>query len=493
MENHDEAYHVWRQAGISQRVLVHVDAHHDMAWLGGEGHLDIGNYVCQAITDGCVREVYWVVPEASWASTHTRRALRHHLRKLARDYGSGQSPITTNGLTMSTFLGPTRLMVCVLESLPTMDEPVLLDLDVDFLLIPSVGFWEDDRPSAVPWIWPEAVAAALEAKQVCAEVVTIAYSVVGGYTPLQWKFLGDELASMWPLPEEDLRTSREAFRALKDAAVSHARGDLVSARSALEKAIQQCPDLATLHYNLALRYLSAGHLPEARHSFERAVGLDPSYGAQLASRGFVCLKEERTEEAHEEFARALALFPHSGLALLGMARLAVLDRDWALGESFLRQAIDAQPRLVDAHRYLGDTLVALSRDAEAGVAYSRCLKLALEGEVSIEEAIHTAAWSSGPRDSRHGRIHAALAAIDARAGRRQAAIAGYRMAVAAGADRVPTRLKLAWQYAWQGQLTGTASEVAAALKQIPKRCRHSVLEFSREAMRWRANRRRPPP
>ena len=43
MENHDEAYHVWRQAGISQRVLVHVDAHHDMAWLGGEGRLDIGN------------------------------------------------------------------------------------------------------------------------------------------------------------------------------------------------------------------------------------------------------------------------------------------------------------------------------------------------------------------------------------------------------------------------------------------------------------------
>ena len=33
MENHDEAYHIWRRANVKDRILVHIDAHHDMWWI----------------------------------------------------------------------------------------------------------------------------------------------------------------------------------------------------------------------------------------------------------------------------------------------------------------------------------------------------------------------------------------------------------------------------------------------------------------------------
>ena len=84
--------------------------------------------------------------------------------------------------------------VCSLADLPKFDESVLLDIDVDFLVIPCVSYGESDRHSALPWCWPEELLARLGSCRLRAELVTIAYSVEGGYTPLLWKYLGDELA-----------------------------------------------------------------------------------------------------------------------------------------------------------------------------------------------------------------------------------------------------------------------------------------------------------
>jgi hypothetical protein len=38
-ENHDEAYAVWRDLGVRNRILVHIDAHHDMygKWPAADG------------------------------------------------------------------------------------------------------------------------------------------------------------------------------------------------------------------------------------------------------------------------------------------------------------------------------------------------------------------------------------------------------------------------------------------------------------------------
>src|SRR5438445_266451 len=57
MENHDQAFYVWRDAGVRQRTLVHIDAHPDMWWFD-KGPRTIGNFICtplrQDLGDGLI-------------------------------------------------------------------------------------------------------------------------------------------------------------------------------------------------------------------------------------------------------------------------------------------------------------------------------------------------------------------------------------------------------------------------------------------------------
>lgn len=82
MENHDEAYDVWRKAGVRERVLIHIDAHHDMWWLLEADFLNIANFISLALQENLLREVYWVVPDRAWETTKNRRSILSHLRRI---------------------------------------------------------------------------------------------------------------------------------------------------------------------------------------------------------------------------------------------------------------------------------------------------------------------------------------------------------------------------------------------------------------------------
>ena len=58
MENHDQAYFVWKDAGVRDKILVHVDAHDDLSWVADRSSLNIGNFICQALKEGMVREIF---------------------------------------------------------------------------------------------------------------------------------------------------------------------------------------------------------------------------------------------------------------------------------------------------------------------------------------------------------------------------------------------------------------------------------------------------
>ena len=86
IENHDEAYHVWQAAGVSQRVLVHLDAHPDLEWVEEGGLVNIANFICPAIRHHLVSEVYWIVPDPSWNTPPLRAALIRYVRSLQSRY-----------------------------------------------------------------------------------------------------------------------------------------------------------------------------------------------------------------------------------------------------------------------------------------------------------------------------------------------------------------------------------------------------------------------
>jgi tetratricopeptide (TPR) repeat protein len=483
IEDHDEAYEVWRIAAARDRVLVHVDAHHDMWWCDGRSTPTIANFVCAALKDDLIGEVYWVVPDATWQHRSGRNAVRRHLRSLAAKYPGGRPPLEAAAALTSTRLLGKQLTVCSLGALPRIAAPVLLDIDVDFFVIPSVRFNEADEVSPLPWIWPADLLARLEAKQVRADLVTIASSVEGGYTPLEWKWLGDELASRLGGAND----TRDGFEALRAGALAAERGDRVAAVAALSRAAAQLPTSAAPFQNLARVYLGMGREADAREARRCALARDSSYQTPYNNGGLRLYRERRYHEASAEWRQALALDPSDAHAHLGLARVAARQRRWLDAMRHATDALDVDPDLVDAHRILGRALAARRRYDDAIRAYEQSLRLTRLGRRTIA-ATPDSGGDGRLVDPDHFVVFARLGRLYA--AKRDVAAAGenYRMALAGHCDGLRLRLGLAGVYVRQRRFLRGAREMAYGFKLIPleivSRWRRARLQFRRMRRRY---------
>src|SRR5579871_2409265 len=79
IENHDAALPIWKNVAGKERILVHVDAHHDMWWVENDKNITIANFISPAIRDGILSEIYWVVPDRSWETAENRGHILRHL------------------------------------------------------------------------------------------------------------------------------------------------------------------------------------------------------------------------------------------------------------------------------------------------------------------------------------------------------------------------------------------------------------------------------
>ena len=105
MENHDEVCFIWREADLRQRVLVHIDAHHDMWWVEDGGPITISNFICSALKQDFFREVFWVVPDGTWTSRRGRKAVLQHLRQLVKRYPGASLDRAGRKQVTATLLG----------------------------------------------------------------------------------------------------------------------------------------------------------------------------------------------------------------------------------------------------------------------------------------------------------------------------------------------------------------------------------------------------
>jgi tetratricopeptide (TPR) repeat protein len=469
MENHDQAYQIWREARVKQKILIHIDAHHDMWWISDLNSITIANFISPALKDEIVREIYWVVSDRTWEDKRSRNALLQHVRILVSKYPGGPNPITAANYEISTSLMGRPLRVCSLRSLPSIQEDVLLDIDIDYLVIPRVPCYETDKYEPVLWCWPEELVDALRTRNILSELVTIAYSVEGGYTPLKWKYFGDELAARLRSPNHEEATIRGTGLIRLGALAAH-RNDVTAAEAKYREAIDLMPGSPVPHYHLAhLLYPVTGRAEEARRSYQKALTLDSSYRSPYNSRGLHYYSERRFAEAEEEHRRTLSLDPQDPYALFGLGRLAARRKRWIQAEALLRKSLAHDGNLINTYRWLGKVLIKQGRHAEAIAAYERSLKLALAGYRPLEGNIVTCNESDPPRllDSYHCRTHARLARLYELQGATTRAINGYRISIAGGYNGVLIRSCLARLYLKQHQWQLGAKEAWQAMKTIP--------------------------
>ncbi len=466
IENHDQAYLLWRAAAVKQKVLAHVDAHHDMWWVERQAPRTIANFICRALQEELVREVYWVVPDSTWDSARNRRHLIGHLRKIVRQYPGNRPPTPIGVNQVSTQVLGKPLHFCSLRSLPSIAESILLDIDVDFLLLPRVTYGENDPHPTLPWCWPEELLGQLGARGLRSALVTIAYSVEGGYTPLRWKYLGDELALRLKQPDPGARSVQGMVR-MREAAEAAEQGQLATAEEKYQQASALLPNSAAPAWHLAGLYLAMHRSDEAKRMYQEALALDPSYRTPYNSAGLWHLWSKRLRAAQQEYKKTLALDPRDAYAHLGLGWLAMRRKKWREAETLLREALELDDQLLDAHRALGDVLVKQNRREDAIAAYERSLKLALAGRKPLDAPIATSGERARLSDPGHSRTYLRLARLREQKGATPQAINLYRIAAAGGQEGVLLRSRLARLRLKQRDWRGAAQETWLAVKLFP--------------------------
>jgi Tfp pilus assembly protein PilF len=358
MEDHDKAYYAWKEHHVCARTLVHVDAHIDFGWvpeidfgeIGADSRsfsglsrgrlllnpflksrvkmVNIGNYICPAIREGMVNKFYWVVPDESWASGRGKKHIMKQLQQLLKIKTYSGGKIEQHKDHIRCRIMKTDLIVCSLGNLERIEESVLLDIDVDFMLTKHI--WDDLNPERFPWIFPEELYEKIGSKISNIDVLTIAYSVEGGFTPLKFKYLGVELQSLFK--GDKPKTADHKRKAL----VFEREKKIADACAAYEAALKVDDTDASIYYNLALLHLygASGTAEKAADCYHEAVARDRSYTTSYNNYGILYLQYNKRRNAEIEYKRFQRIDGNNASVLNGLGCIALAQRRYAKALKF---------------------------------------------------------------------------------------------------------------------------------------------------------------
>lgn len=382
-ENHSSALLAWRRAGVRNRVVLHVDGHADFDWLpddavariagasaDGLARLElhpydasadtvrkfgIWNFLYPAARLGIVREIVWVVPDATFEAQDGLVAL---LRAMLFDKLHMVSIEEAQGFRIEGGRAAGRLLgvpitICRLGDLPPIREPVLLDVDLDFFTTRSAATLEVLES---PWTTPSRLVRGLGERGISADIATLSMSTTGGFTPPRCRWLG---RAMEDVLREPGSTAGDETRRLEAESV-RARGELVRAEEIYRELVGREASDGSAWYGLARVLEAAGRLEESGGARARAVALDPLLEhAELFEADRLRLSRD-FEGAMRGYRRYLAEKPDSPYASYALRRIAgvlgLLGRTAEAVEVYL-QALALAPDHADTRMNLGLALL----------------------------------------------------------------------------------------------------------------------------------------
>lgn len=404
LENHNEVLPVWQNAGVKDKILVHIDAHIDFGWVPEkdltqileaknkdelktllesqtiwnpttkkkEKLVHIGNYICPAIQQGIVREFYWIVPDGSFCNHKTRKAIANIFKNLIKIKSHQDKKIEQSNNSIATQFYNKKVQTSTLAHLPEFDEPVLLDIDLDFLVTPSIV--NSLAPDRKPWLWPQELVERLKAKRLKTEIVTIAYSVEGGFTPLKYKYLGDELKLRLQQPLLD-RTQQEILAAKREALLYESQGKNQSAIAQYESVLKLTAEDPSVFYNLSRLHYNIGQCDQATLYYQKSIALDQSYRTRYNNNGPVYEALGKWLLAEQEYQRALQLDTENPDAFSGLGNVYLQQKAWYKAIDSYQRAIELRPGYAAAYRGLGYAYLKTGQIDPARLALEKSIAL----------------------------------------------------------------------------------------------------------------------
>ncbi|MFH1380849.1 MAG: UPF0489 family protein, partial [Candidatus Omnitrophota bacterium] len=363
IEDHDEAYSFWKKLDLQGRPLIHLDAHIDFNFhpvksphetlkeakskkdliqqlsknlmyrklkIKEKSLTNIGNYIYPAMRDGIVNDFYWVIPGDRKEFSKSLKNLHNILKSNAsRDPFKAEKITKEKGVLRTKIYGK-NFIVTTLEDLPENISGALLDIDVDYLTTESIrkAGASQDVAKRFPWIWPEELIKRLKAKKIQPSCITIAYSVNGGFTPLMYKFLGDELAVFLGKADERVKkiiaNKNKALMLIKGKKGKMAVGLLKNALRDIDaigvNTKLKCKLKANVAFILFRCFSKSGELAKAKYYYNMAIKSDKPYNVKDNNYGPLFLRtKESAEKAEKEFKFVLAADKNNSNALSGLA------------------------------------------------------------------------------------------------------------------------------------------------------------------------------
>ncbi len=270
MEDHDELYKIWKRNNFHHKIVVHFDAHIDYR-TGDMNALHIGNYLSHAIRDGIIRKLYWVVP----GTEESFLADIFELEKKLKVQGiTGRFMYSPNSLEVK-IESDVKLIVCPLSVLQKkLDDNCVLDIDLDFFMFTSA--LKADRlyhiGSRKPWITPKQFVSQIH--NLKSSFISICYSVNGGWTPIKYKYIGDELALSLGIRSPDLITRIVAGKCFLSFDLLLRKGKYSEAKRLYTSSLLLNSHYYNFYTSYGPLYLLKGDLDKAKDEFKLLLTVD---------------------------------------------------------------------------------------------------------------------------------------------------------------------------------------------------------------------------
>jgi tetratricopeptide (TPR) repeat protein len=379
-ENHSSALVKWRTAEVRDRILVHLDGHADFDWLPDEtvarlaaarpqdlpalelhpyavdgttlSRFGIWNFIYPSVRLGLVREFYWVVPDGTLAD-------REAGVEFARDVLFGKlhgasveeaRELRFEGRVLRGTLLGVPVTVCELADLPRIDEPVLLDIDLDYFTTRSATTQEVTER---PWAAPQEALKTLAAKGIRTDLATISLSTIGGYFPPENRWIGP---AVYRALREPGSAGFEAMARRGAAGALVASGDKAAAEAAWRERTAADPEDGSAWYALARVLRGRGDERGSVEAFAEAVRRDPTLAAADLFEGDRLWLNQQWAAALAFYRAYAASNPGSAFAPYTQRRIATClmrtGRDDEAIET-LRRVVTLAPRHGDTRLDLG--------------------------------------------------------------------------------------------------------------------------------------------
>ncbi len=326
VEDHGQALARWAEQGIRDAVLINIDTHDDIRWIPEAKIKSLkdmysrrdwngftkedpvadrtmyheGNWIYAGARLGIIKEVYWMIPQKLFSKGRGERPsapTEEELRRYLQSAMFSVQDIETFALEGNQFRGSFQsipITLCGLESLPVVEGPVMLRIDIDF-------FPEHSKKYRVTYLTAlHNMFQSLYSRNYRIQDPVVSCSVNGDYLPPHLRWLGDAVAMILENPGSLDEPPLELLTLLQEIDNAYRTVNSGEMLKFTEHYFSRYPEASMMLYK-AYAYMLQGDSEKALAAAMESCNADKEYCPGLPYMGSLYFVKKQCEEGIKFF------------------------------------------------------------------------------------------------------------------------------------------------------------------------------------------------